>query len=520
MNYAAFHVSPRPVTIQGKPNQVLNNTGSYVFNIDPWQRLERFLILGADKNTYYQNARELTKENASNIINLLEQDPRAVLDFTQSLINQNRLPKIDTALFLLSLGLSSKNLITRKSCYPYIATFCSIPTNYFMLLNFVKTINGKVLGSRGFKTALAKCYPNDFNKLVYHVLKYQNRHGFTHRDFLCLTHMRPRNEQEKALFEWVVKGTKFDHRLFNAIELIKNANVDTAVKLIGDHKLTHEMVPNKFYKEPSIWEALLYIMPFNAMIRNLGRFSSVGLTDNNFTTATKYIIEKLTNPEIIAKSRIHPYALLTANVYYSKGASKGNLEWKINPSIVTALSQAFKLSFGNITPTNKNIVYGLDVSGSMTMNSQDGIAPIIKAAAMVYISAHIENHFEVLLFRNKVVHYVKPIKSMSLPVFINDIMSQGFGSTNIAAPMEFALKNRWNVDAFSVYTDNEVNNGYHPYEKLVEYRRKINENAKLLVCGITATDFSIGDPDDLNTLNLVGFDSATPQLISDFIMKG
>ena len=42
-------------------------------------------------------------------------------------------------------------------------------------------------------------------------------------------------------------------------------------------------------------------------------------------------------------------------------------------------------------------------------------------------------------------------------------------------------------------------------------------NAKLIVVGVTATDFSIAQPSDRGMLDVVGFDSSVPQIVSDFI---
>ena len=41
-------------------------------------------------------------------------------------------------------------------------------------------------------------------------------------------------------------------------------------------------------------------------------------------------------------------------------------------------------------------------------------------------------------------------------------------------------------------------------------------NAKLVVCGVTATNFTIADPNDPGMLDVVGFDSAVPMLIDQF----
>ena len=53
-------------TPQSKPlpdeHQVQNNAGGYVYQIDEWKRLDRFLILGAEGGTYYVKEQKLTDE--------------------------------------------------------------------------------------------------------------------------------------------------------------------------------------------------------------------------------------------------------------------------------------------------------------------------------------------------------------------------------------------------------------------------------------------------------------------------
>lgn len=58
-----------------------------------------------------------------------------------------------------------------------------------------------------------------------------------------------------------------------------------------------------------------------------------------------------------------------------------------------------------------------------------------------------------------------------------------------------------------------------PFEAMQSYRQKLNiPDAKLIVAGMTATDFTIADPEDPNMLDIVGFDSAVPELVSNFIL--
>ena len=98
------------------------------------------------------------------------------------------------------------------------------------------------------------------------------------------------------------------------------------------------------------------------------------------------------------------------------------------------------------------------------------------------------------------------------------LVEMPFSSTDCALPMIQALKNNEKVDAFVIYTDSETYMGtIHPQAALEEYRKATGINAKLIVVGMTSNCLTIADPKDLNTLNLAGFDTATPRIISDFL---
>lgn len=57
----------------------------------------------------------------------------------------------------------------------------------------------------------------------------------------------------------------------------------------------------------------------------------------------------------------------------------------------------------------------------------------------------------------------------------------------------------------------------HPVQALRTYREKTGIAAKLVVVGLVSNGFSIADPEDPGMLDVVGFDTAVPALIADFI---
>ena len=95
-----------------------------------------------------------------------------------------------------------------------------------------------------------------------------------------------------------------------------------------------------------------------------------------------------------------------------------------------------------------------------------------------------------------------------------------FGATDCALPMLFALDREREIDTFVVYTDSETWAGsIHPAQALADYRRASGIDARLVVVGMVANGFSIADPNDPGMLDVVGFDTATPQLVSDFARR-
>jgi 60 kDa SS-A/Ro ribonucleoprotein len=100
---------------------------------------------------------------------------------------------------------------------------------------------------------------------------------------------------------------------------------------------------------------------------------------------------------------------------------------------------------------------------------------------------------------------------------VEAVSSLPFGGTDCALPMLYAQAHEREVDTFVIYTDSETWAGdVHPAQALRDYRAASGIDAALVVVGMVSNGFSIADPADPGMLDVVGFDTATPQLISDF----
>ena len=108
--------------------------------------------------------------------------------------------------------------------------------------------------------------------------------------------------------------------------------------------------------------------------------------------------------------------------------------------------------------------------------------------------------------------------SMRLAQAVAKTANLPFGGTDCALPMLWALGKGIRADAFVVYTDSETWAGsIHPVQALRAYREKTGIAAKLVVVGLVSNGFSIADPSDAGMLDVVGFDTAAPAVIADFV---
>ena len=135
---------------------------------------------------------------------------------------------------------------------------------------------------------------------------------------------------------------------------------------------------------------------------------------------------------------------------------------------------------------------------------------------MAMVAMRTEPMTHVISFQDR----IKPLDLSArdrLDVVIRKTSGLPFGSTDCAQPMLYALKKKIPVDVFAIYTDSETWFGkIHPAQALQQYRREMGIDAKLIVVGMVANRFSIADPDDAGMLDVVGFDTAAPNVMADF----
>lgn len=515
-------------------NQSPNSAGGYSFVVDNWTRLNRFLILGTEGGTYYIKEQKLTKDNANSILECIKEDGKRAVDIIIEVSDSGRAVKNDPALFALAMCAGLGDDFTRKYALDNLPRVARIGTHLFHFAGYVEQFRG---WGRGLRKAIANWYlqrPTD--KLAYQSVKYQQRDGWSHKDLLRLSHPNTKDADKDLLFEWITKGYHYDKdnqykealEIIWAFEKVKSVQTDVeAAKLVEEHRLPLEAVPS-FHKTPRVLESAMPHLGLTAIIRNLGNYTKHGILTPQ-SDATKFVISRITDGDILKKARIHPLTILQALETYKSGKGfRGSGTWEVNPQIADALDDAFYMSFDNVEPTGKRVMLALDVSSSMTWGNCGGmpsITPRVGSAAMAMVTMRTESDYLVTGFTggwatddNISVLDITP--KMRLDDVCDKVDNLTFGGTDCALPMLYATENELEFDAFVVYTDSETWAGdVHPTQALQEYREKSGIPAKLIVVGMEANHFTIADPDDAGMLDVVGFDTSAPSVMSDFIKE-
>jgi 60 kDa SS-A/Ro ribonucleoprotein len=550
MRYLSKHRTRRVAQRVPLPGstQIPNSAGGFAWAVDGWARLRRFLVLGSEGGSYYAGEWKLTRENALAVERCLTADgPRAVAEIVR-ISEAGRAPKNDAALFALAMAAGADDERTRKAALDALPRVARTGTHLFQFAQFVEGFRG---WGRSLRRAVGAWYSaKAVDSLAYQAVKYRQREGVTHRDLLRLAHPAGSvsagnptlgvSDEHARLFEWIARGGEADGlpRIAEGFVLAQEAeNAARSAELVREYGLPREALKSEHLSSPEVWEALLEDMPMTALVRNLATMTRVGVLDEG-SDGTAKVVEQLGDSKRIRRARVHPIAFLSALRTYASGrGARGRHEWSPVREIVDALDAAFYTAFGNVEPAGMRMLLALDVSGSMEHGwvvGVPGLSPRDASAALALVTAATEPRCEIVGFYAGRIGWNPGRKRQwylgrdgltrlaisprqRLDDAVKAVSDLPFGGTDCALPMLFAQAKGKEIDTFVIYTDSETWAGdIHPVQALENYRRASRIPARLVVVGMVSNGFSIADPKDPGMLDVVGFDTATPQLISEF----
>lgn len=516
---------PQTEPLPGAEN-VKNAAGGYTFGADEWTRARRFLTLGTEGGTYYAAPRKITADNMENVRACIQADGPSFVLMVRGVSEMGLALKNDPAILALAAATVWGDGPTREAAFEAVHAVCRTGTHIFQFAEAREALMGG--WGRGMRDAVGGWYLNQsVDDLVFQVLKYRQREGWSHRDLLRLAHPEPESEERALVFDAVCRpdGWEAVARFNELAELYLDLqSADTEARVVslirGRRGVPRELVPTRWLKDPGVWSALLDGMPLTAMIRNLGNMSKAGIL-GPFSEDSKHVINALTDSDRIQRARVHPFRILYALKTYSSGrGARGSGSWPVNEKIVDALDDAFHGSFRFVQPSGKCVVLALDVSASMGWSAAGGVMTCAEAAAaMAMATARVEREYAVVGFCDVVKDLGIGARD-SLRDVVRKTSDMTFGATDASAAVRWAEAAAPGADALAFYTDNETWYGHeHTSVALGRLRRRSGKPVKAAAVAFTATRNSIVDERDPLCMNFVGMDASLPDALSVFMAE-
>lgn len=512
-----------------------------MFELPLRQRVRRSLVLGSESPTYYQSEAKLTKDNIDTLRVAVKDDPEMVLE---SILWATDVAPRNTPAILATALLAKEGGEARQMASKAFPKVIRTGTHLYQFMAFYDALGGG--WGRKMRTTVAGYFKRHPDQLATHAIKYRQREGWTYRDVLRQVHPQPISDAHRALFQWMANHPAEMAHMPQTVKNYTDLLAGQLTPLEGAKRgLPWEAFSDEHRKDPELWKALLPTMPVMATVRNLSTMARLGVLHDADVGAV--LVAKLNDPDNIARSRIHPVQLADALLVHRSGGTagrawenrkKGEVAKTYTPhqGVLALLEAAIGHAFTAAPVTGKRLYVALDVSGSMDGGTVGGSALLTPrdGSALMALQHRKEEHVHFAAFSdgdhdyrytwndriksNKALHDLDPRKMGDFAQTVNYLRSFPYMGTDCALPMLDAMRKGIAVDAFIIYTDNETwAGGVHPVKALEQYRNQSGIDAKLVVVGMTATKFTIADPNDPGMLDVVGLSSDAISVIHQFI---
>jgi 60 kDa SS-A/Ro ribonucleoprotein len=216
---------------------------------------------------------------------------------------------------------------------------------------------------RGLRSAIADWYlSRPIRQLAHEAVCYPEHDGWTHGDLLRLTHPKPANADQQALFQWMADGElghwapknpdTSDLRHLVAYERMKRASSEwEAVAVMEQFRLPWDMIPSEWAASPRVWESLTFDLSYDAVLQNLVRLASMGLLTPQSELAA-LVTARILDRGRLTRAEVHPATVLETMDAY---ASNDPL-WVIED----ALETAFRMSLDNLPLLGTRVAVAID----------------------------------------------------------------------------------------------------------------------------------------------------------------
>ncbi|XP_015596736.1 60 kDa SS-A/Ro ribonucleoprotein [Cephus cinctus] len=558
-------------------SETINEPEPEVHSCDiPELRLSRYLYIGKEYlnyqsgNWFAHNYYEVNKVPSIIELAMSKKKHEYVVELIQKAFQSNLVPNPETLVFALAVCVKQDKCESlRTKAYNLVSYICAKPQHFFLFIKFVSELSKTELKKsggwgHGLKNAVCKWYTKTNSlDLAEKVTQYRGKYGWTHKDIIKLSHIRPTTAVGfNFILKYIMYGletakkeascqTKNKVPTFTCVQSILEYIEDVeafkhcedehcAAALIEKQKLQLEHVPSHLIKSEEVWNSLIPLMDLSTLLNNLQRIHNMKMLKPNSLTVAK-IIDEITNEENIKKAKIHPIAVLIAlRNYESSGRPLSYEKRKVreeakkplppppkpNQTIVEALNKMLNLSWANVNNSTKRYMITINVSKSMLENKtwHNGNINPVEAGCIIALSLSRSSPSVVIAtYNNNTVQEVDIPKTATLPDVMKLLVEAQHGNVRLSSPITWAMSQKREIDVFINVVEQidpkvEPQESYNSRNAIEDYRNEMSiSNAKLINCAMCSPKVPRHKHEDPNILTTCGFDIGVPMVIEAFV---
>jgi 60 kDa SS-A/Ro ribonucleoprotein len=508
------------------PADARNEAGGLAYQLPPKHALAQLAATGCLSNTYYaQGDAQVAALRA-----LAEQVDDAEYLAKLAVYARQKAYMKDMPVALLLLLSKLKPALFRK-------VFARVVDNGRTLRTLFQMIRSGQYGRRSLSYALQRAFQDWLNTAsVGALLSASIGNDPSLRDVFRLARPTPVNNERRALFGWLTDrpaekwapATSVDLPLEVLDLMAFRAATTTAeqVAILERARFRWDLLADAL-RGPEVWKALARQMGPQALRMNLNTLQRHGVFDDE--AMVEYVVNRLSDPAEIARSRQFPYQYLAAYL---------NCDEAVPRRVRDALNTAAELACGNVPTLPGPIVVGVDVSGSMSCpvtgargNGQVTKMRCVDVAALFAAAIVRRNPDSVIIPFDHQGHTVTNAGKLPILALAERLAKFGGGGTDCSIPLKQAVTTHRATKFAGVVlvSDNEswIGTGrYNSTPVLTEWQHFVANQARLskdaavspkLICIDLQPYATVQAPDRADILNVGGFSDAVFEVVASFL---
>lgn len=415
----------------------VNEAGGTAYKLPAKTRLLQYLMTGTFNGTFYATA----KDQLDSVLELTaELDAEFI---AKAAIYARKSGYMKDTPALLTAVLTKKDMELAKK------VFVQVIDNGRMVRNFVQFMRSGVTGRKSLGSAprnLVRGWLENASDME--LLNASVGQKPSLADIVKMVHPKPANETRETFYKWLL-GNKVDETKLSQVvqdfEHLKKGD-STFMPSVDFRLLTSLELSDQQ------WKVIARNAPFQMTRMNLNTFARHKVFEPSEDDVTQLIADRLSNPELIRKSKVYPYQLMVA---YTQTAVN------VPDNIRDALRSALNTSLENIPMMEGKTWILIDISGSMSSpvtGIREGATSVVKCidvAALLASALLRKNPTAGVIVFNDRAGYMMLDSEQDVIFNAKMIADKLSGGTAISTSIELLNRDNAKGDTLIVISDNE-----------------------------------------------------------------